>query len=229
MAPAARLRPRRCLRPTTTGKRRSTSSVHGGAWSRAICAATAPPPATQRSATSRPTGPTWSPCWAPWTCRRPSSSGTAWALAWSCRPPSRRRERVAGLVLVEGSRVGAGDPQAAERAMRQQIQAVGYAAFLHGLFADMFLEGSNTAVRERIVSRALGAARGRRRRLDSAGHRGGMRGPWRRRWPPSPCRCWSSRAPTSIPSASGFRWSREPARPGWNWCGKPCPRRRSRS
>jgi pimeloyl-ACP methyl ester carboxylesterase len=64
-------------------------------------------------------------------------------------------QRVAGLILVEGSRVGTGDPQTAEQAVRQQIQAVGYTAFLHGVFADMFLEGSDPAVKERIVSRAL--------------------------------------------------------------------------
>jgi pimeloyl-ACP methyl ester carboxylesterase len=64
-------------------------------------------------------------------------------------------ERVAGLVLVEGSRVGTGDPQAAEEIVRQQIQAVGYHAFLRGLFVDMFLAGSDPALRERIVARAL--------------------------------------------------------------------------
>lgn len=64
-------------------------------------------------------------------------------------------QRVAGLVLVEGSRVGTGDPQVAEEAVRQQIRAVGYPTFLRGVFADMFLEGSDPDVRERIVGRAL--------------------------------------------------------------------------
>jgi pimeloyl-ACP methyl ester carboxylesterase len=64
-------------------------------------------------------------------------------------------QRVAGLVLVEGSRVGTGDPEAAELAVRQRIAAVGYPAFLRGLFADMFLEGSDPAPQERIVDRAL--------------------------------------------------------------------------
>ena len=64
-------------------------------------------------------------------------------------------QRVAGLVLVEGSRLGTGDPQAAEQAVRQQIQAVGYAAFVRGFFAGMFVEGSDPAVKERIVGRAL--------------------------------------------------------------------------
>jgi pimeloyl-ACP methyl ester carboxylesterase len=64
-------------------------------------------------------------------------------------------QRVAGLVLVEGSRVGIGDPEMAEQAVRRQIRAVGYTAFLRGVFADMFLAGSDPAVRERIVGRAL--------------------------------------------------------------------------
>jgi pimeloyl-ACP methyl ester carboxylesterase len=64
-------------------------------------------------------------------------------------------QRVAGLVLVEGSRLGTGDPQVAEQAAGQQIQMAGYTAFLQGFFAGMFLEGSDPAVKERIVSRAL--------------------------------------------------------------------------
>ena len=64
-------------------------------------------------------------------------------------------QRVASLVLVDGSRVGTGDPQAAEEAVRQRIESVGYPAFLRGLFADMFLAGSDPALKERIVDRAL--------------------------------------------------------------------------
>jgi pimeloyl-ACP methyl ester carboxylesterase len=64
-------------------------------------------------------------------------------------------ERVAGLVLMDGSRLGTGDPQMAEQAARQPIQAVGYPAFLRGFFAGLFLEGSDPAVQERIVGRAL--------------------------------------------------------------------------
>lgn len=64
-------------------------------------------------------------------------------------------KRVAGLVLVEGSRVGTGDPHLAEQAVRQRIQAVGYTPFVQGIFASMFLEGSDPRVKERIVRRAL--------------------------------------------------------------------------
>jgi pimeloyl-ACP methyl ester carboxylesterase len=64
-------------------------------------------------------------------------------------------ERVAGLVLIEGSCLGTGDAQTAEQAMRQRIEAVGYAPFVHGFFTDMFLAGSDPALQERLVNRAL--------------------------------------------------------------------------
>ncbi len=64
-------------------------------------------------------------------------------------------ERVAGLVLIEGSRLGTGDAQTAEQAVRQRIEAVGYTTFVQGFFADMFLEGSDPDLKERLVKRAL--------------------------------------------------------------------------
>jgi pimeloyl-ACP methyl ester carboxylesterase len=64
-------------------------------------------------------------------------------------------QRVAGLVLIDGSRLGTGDPQPAEQGMRQHIQTIGYATMMQGFFADMFLEGSDPSVKERIVGRAL--------------------------------------------------------------------------
>jgi pimeloyl-ACP methyl ester carboxylesterase len=63
--------------------------------------------------------------------------------------------RVAGLVLVDGSRLGTGDPLAAEQAMRQHMQTIGYTATMQQLFANMFFEGSDLSLRDRIVSRAL--------------------------------------------------------------------------
>ena len=64
-------------------------------------------------------------------------------------------QRVAGLVLVDGSRLGTGDPQAAEEKARQMFQSAWYTATLRRLFDEMFLEGSNPALKERILSRAL--------------------------------------------------------------------------
>ncbi|MBW1771916.1 MAG: alpha/beta hydrolase, partial [Deltaproteobacteria bacterium] len=52
-------------------------------------------------------------------------------------------QQVAGLILVDGSRLGTGDPQVAEQTARQKIESVGYTTMLRRLFNDMFLEGSN--------------------------------------------------------------------------------------
>jgi pimeloyl-ACP methyl ester carboxylesterase len=46
---------------------------------------------------------------------------------------------VAGLVLIDGSLTGVGDPEAAEQAMRERIAAKGFRAFSEDLFRDMFL------------------------------------------------------------------------------------------
>lgn len=62
-------------------------------------------------------------------------------------------ERVAGIVLVDGSRQGLGDPQAAERNARAAIEANGYAAFMRPFFEAMFLESSPLS--RTVVERAL--------------------------------------------------------------------------
>jgi pimeloyl-ACP methyl ester carboxylesterase len=61
--------------------------------------------------------------------------------------------RVAGLVLVDGSRIGSGDPGEAEAAARAAIESVGYAAFARKFFSDMFLGPSAEA--ETIIARAM--------------------------------------------------------------------------
>ena len=62
-------------------------------------------------------------------------------------------EPVAGLVLVEGSRQGIGDPDAAQRNVRAAVEAQGYATFMHAFFEAMFL--SKTPQSEALVERAL--------------------------------------------------------------------------
>lgn len=62
-------------------------------------------------------------------------------------------ERVAGIVLIDGSRLGSGDPDAAEAAARAAIERVGYSAFAEDLFRQMFLRPSPQA--DAIVERAL--------------------------------------------------------------------------
>lgn len=62
--------------------------------------------------------------------------------------------RVAGLVLVDGSRLGpAGSTAYEER--RKHVAEVGYRAFIEPLFAQMFLPGTDRAVSEPVMQRAL--------------------------------------------------------------------------
>ena len=60
--------------------------------------------------------------------------------------------RVAGLVLIDGSRQGSGDPDAAEAAMRKAIDAVGFTEFRENVFSQMFLHWSAAA--EKLLERA---------------------------------------------------------------------------
>ena len=50
----------------------------------------------------------------------------------------RRPEAVAGLVLIDGSLTGSGDPEAAEQATREKIATKGFRAFSEDFFRDMF-------------------------------------------------------------------------------------------
>jgi pimeloyl-ACP methyl ester carboxylesterase len=54
-------------------------------------------------------------------------------------------ERVAGLVLIDGSRQGSGDPAQAEALSRSAILAAGYPVFAENVFRQMFLEWSPQA------------------------------------------------------------------------------------
>ena len=62
-------------------------------------------------------------------------------------------ERIAGLVLIDGSRAGTGDPAAAEAAAHAQISDLGYAAWAEALFRQMFFQ--STPATERLVQRAV--------------------------------------------------------------------------
>ena len=63
------------------------------------------------------------------------------------------RADVVGLVFVDGSILG-GDPKTGINHAKQEIARAGIDPFTQGLFNDMFVEGSDPAVRERIVARA---------------------------------------------------------------------------
>lgn len=65
-------------------------------------------------------------------------------------------EKVAGVVLVDGSRLADGDPAAAEAAARASLAKVGYAAFAESLFRQMFFKPSPGA--EAIVRRAVSSS-----------------------------------------------------------------------
>jgi pimeloyl-ACP methyl ester carboxylesterase len=66
---------------------------------------------------------------------------------------ARSPERVSALVLVDGSRGAAGDPDQAERNARAAIAAAGYPAFAENLFRQMFFRPSAEA--DAIVARAV--------------------------------------------------------------------------
>lgn len=63
--------------------------------------------------------------------------------------------RVAGIILIDGSSVGAGDPAVAERTTAEQIDDQGYQRFLRRFFEAMFVPSSDPELREAIVARAL--------------------------------------------------------------------------
>jgi pimeloyl-ACP methyl ester carboxylesterase len=61
-------------------------------------------------------------------------------------------ERVAAIALIDGSRMGTGDPEQAAEAVRAAIDFVGFESFAEALATQMFLRPS--AVATRIVGRA---------------------------------------------------------------------------
>jgi hypothetical protein len=65
------------------------------------------------------------------------------------------RAKLAALVFVEGSILG-GDPETAVKRSKDAIDSEGMDAFTRRFIGDMFLEGSDTKLRERLVARAQG-------------------------------------------------------------------------
>jgi pimeloyl-ACP methyl ester carboxylesterase len=66
-------------------------------------------------------------------------------------------DKVAGVVLIDGSRLADRDPDAAQAAARASIDKVGYPAFAENLFRQMFVAPSPTA--DAIVRRAVSCSR----------------------------------------------------------------------
>lgn len=67
----------------------------------------------------------------------------------------RRPQAVAGLVLVDGSRIGAGDSETAGQSMADELAGDGYLRFMRSFFESMFVPSSDPAIRQAIVDRAL--------------------------------------------------------------------------
>ena len=67
---------------------------------------------------------------------------------------SEARTRVAGLVLVDGSRLGTAG-STAYQARAKQISEIGFRTYIEPFFAQMFLPGVDRAVSQPIVDRAL--------------------------------------------------------------------------
>jgi len=63
-------------------------------------------------------------------------------------------QRIAGLVLVDGSRLAEGSAEDAYRTTRAALDDTGHDAFVARLFAQMFSPVSDPVVRERILARA---------------------------------------------------------------------------
>ena len=64
-------------------------------------------------------------------------------------------EQVTGVVLVDGSVRGEGDPQAARDETRAAIEQSGFASYVERLFRIMFVNEADLPLQERIVQRAL--------------------------------------------------------------------------
>jgi pimeloyl-ACP methyl ester carboxylesterase len=64
-------------------------------------------------------------------------------------------DAVAGLVLVDGSRIGEGDPVTAGLAMADEVVGDGYLRFMRQFFESMFVPSSDPALAQAIIDRAL--------------------------------------------------------------------------
>jgi len=63
-------------------------------------------------------------------------------------------EAVAGLVLIDGSRLAMADADTVRRNVRAAVVTAGYEAFFKRLFTQMFTENSDPELRDAIVARA---------------------------------------------------------------------------
>jgi pimeloyl-ACP methyl ester carboxylesterase len=79
------------------------------------------------------------------------SMGCRVALAtWLQNPKS-----VAGVVFVDGSQMGKGDPNQATMAVKKAIEELGFQEYARRSFAGMFFGEYDPALKDRIVARAM--------------------------------------------------------------------------
>lgn len=64
-------------------------------------------------------------------------------------------QRVAGMVLLDGSRVATGDRATAEEGMARQLQTQGYENFVRKFFKEMFVPTSDPNLKAAVIERAL--------------------------------------------------------------------------
>ena len=79
------------------------------------------------------------------------SMGCRIALETYLRNPS----SVAGIILIEGSRMGEGDPNALIASVTKTMEQIGFQEYTRDSFAGMFLAKYNTTLKDRIIARAL--------------------------------------------------------------------------
>ena len=79
------------------------------------------------------------------------SMGCRVALATCLQNP----KSVAGVVLVEGSQMGKGDPNQATMAAKKRIEELGFQEYARRRFAGMFFGEYDPALKDRIVARAM--------------------------------------------------------------------------
>ncbi len=63
-------------------------------------------------------------------------------------------DSVAGLVLIDGSRLASGNGDGARRATRRAMEESGYDAFFEHMFSQMFTAASDPQTRDAIIARA---------------------------------------------------------------------------
>lgn len=63
-------------------------------------------------------------------------------------------DKVAGLVFVDGSMLGAGDPDEVEARVLAQVRAAGVANVIAGMFREMFVPATDPQIRRSIIERA---------------------------------------------------------------------------